>query len=59
MIITTTGVYGYHKRCVNYNSRMSEALREFSLGFGKGLECTGKFHYLGDTVGAGGGAEKT
>jgi len=36
----------------------SELLMETQLGSGKGLECVGKFCYLGDTIGAGNGPKE-
>jgi hypothetical protein len=46
------------KRCISGNSAQLEVLKEISLGSGKKLECVEKFCYLGDMIGAGGGAEE-
>ena len=42
--------------CMVVESDQPEVLKEISLGLDKSLECVGKFCYLGDTIGAGGGA---
>jgi hypothetical protein len=48
-------------KCVRCSPVQSEKLKEISLGAESAdirLECVGKFCYLGDVVGAGGGAEE-
>ena len=47
-------------KCLRCSPVRSEELKEIPLGAvlaGLRLECVGKFCYLGDVVGAGGGAE--
>jgi hypothetical protein len=44
--------------CVNGNSVQSGELKEISLGAGLQLECVEKFCYLGEMIGARGGAEE-
>jgi hypothetical protein len=47
-------------KCVRCSPVRSDELKEISLGAESAdlrLECVGKFCYLGDMVGAGGGAE--
>jgi Reverse transcriptase (RNA-dependent DNA polymerase)/Endonuclease/Exonuclease/phosphatase family len=45
------------KRCRDGNPTRQDALKEVSLGTREKLECVEKFCYLGDMIGAGGGAE--
>jgi hypothetical protein len=53
-----TNMSNFHcKKCVRGSPVQSDELKEISLGAGLQLECVGKFCYLGDVVGAGGGAE--
>ena len=56
-----TNVSDFHcTKCVHGSPVRPEELKEISLGdesAGLRLECVGKFCYLGDMVGAGGGAE--
>ena len=42
----------------NGNPPESEVLKEIEIGTDKKLECVEKFCYLGDMIGAGGGAEE-
>jgi hypothetical protein len=44
--------------CVNDNSVQCGELKEISMGAGLQLECVEKLCYLGDMIGAGGGAEE-
>jgi len=61
-----SGISGELKRVVDYRCRRcvggsqvrSEGLQQISLGVGQNLECVKKFCYLGDMIGAGGGAEE-
>jgi hypothetical protein len=46
------------KICVAGKQAQSATLEEISLGTDGKLECVDKFRYLGDTIGAGGGAEE-
>lgn len=46
------------KTCVVGIQAKSETPEEISLGADEKLECVGKFRYLGDMIGAGGGAEE-
>jgi hypothetical protein len=51
-------VSGYRcRRCVDGNPSQAEVLREISIGIDGKLECVDEFRYLGDMIGAGGGAE--
>ena len=53
-----SNVSNFHcTKCVRCSPVRSEELKEISLGTDLRLECVGKFCYLGDVVGAGGGAE--
>ena len=45
------------EKCVHGSPDRSGELKEISLGANLQLECVGKFCYLGDVIGAGGGAE--
>ena len=48
------------RKCIGGNSRTgrSDVVQQLSLGVGQSLECVDKFCYLGDMIGAGGGAEE-
>ena len=50
--------YRCSTKCVDCNPAKVEVLREVSLGMDKKLESIEKFCYLGDMIGAGGGAEE-
>lgn len=53
------GIIGFRcKTCVVGIKAKSETPEEISLGADEKLECVGKFRYLGDMIGAGGGAEE-
>jgi hypothetical protein len=46
------------RRCMGGNPVRSEVLQQISLGVGQNLDRVEKFCYLGDMIGAGGGAEE-
>jgi len=46
------------KKCVDGRSEIVESLKEIQIELDKKVECVDKFCYLGDTIGAGGGAEE-
>ena len=53
-----SNVSNFHcAKCVRCSPVRFEELKEISLGTDLRLECVVKFCYLGDVVGAGGGAE--
>jgi hypothetical protein len=45
------------KRCTNGVHVQSSGPAVISLGMDQKLECVGAFHYLGDMIGVGGGAD--
>ena len=47
------------KTCIEGIPAQGEAVEEISLGSDQKLECVDKFCYLGDMIGAGGGAEES